>query len=373
MIRKAYRYRLYPNKEQRAVMARIFGCSRFVYNFFLAMRKQEYQLNFATVSYNRCSEELTKLKAEPDYVWLNEVDSTALQSALRNLDTAYQNFFEGRAGYPRFKSRKDHHDSYTSKSNNNSISVTEKSVKLPKLGQVRAKVSRPIEGRILNATVERVPSGKYFVSVICECDDPKPYAGGDPVGIDLGLRDFAVLSDNLEHIPNPEPLDKLLKRLKHEQRVLSRKTSGSKRWNAQRIKVAKLHEQAANIRRDFQQKLSSAIVREYSLIGIEDLDIKQLLEDDRPEDARRISDSAWNSFVLMLEYKSSWYGRKLIKVDRYFPSSQLCYDCGYQHPPVKEKRLPVWTCPKCGAVHQRDENAALNIRNEALRLAALMP
>ena len=370
MIHKAFRYRLYPDQEQQGSLAVIFGCVRFVFNFFLAMRKQEYQLNYATVSYNRCSEELTALKRDPDHLWLNDADSTALQSALRDLDTAFKNMFEHRSGHPKFRSKRDHHDSYTSKNNNNSIAVADKAVRLPKLGWVKAKISRPVEGRILRASVEHTPSGKYYVSVLCECEEPGKLSGGDAVGIDLGLRDFAVLSDSLTHIPNPEPLRKLLKKLKHEQRALSRKTKGSHHYELQRAKVARLHEQIRACRDDHHQKLSTALIRKYGVIGIEDLDVRQLLSENSREDARRISDSGWRSFVSMLEYKADWYGRRVIKVGRYYPSSQLCHDCGYRYPSVKEKRLTIWTCPQCGKVHQRDENASLNIRDEALRILA---
>ncbi|MBR6404698.1 MAG: IS200/IS605 family element transposase accessory protein TnpB [Lachnospiraceae bacterium] len=370
MIQKAFKYRIYPTRAQREVISRIFGCVRFVFNFFLAMRKQEYTLNYATVSYNRCSSELTKLKQESDYAWLNEADSTALQSSLRDLSDAFQNMFEHRSGYPKFKSKRDHYQSYTSKNNNNSIRLTDKAVKLPKLGFVKAKVSRPAEGRILSATVEHTPSGKYYVSVLCECEEPEKLSGGDAVGIDLGLSDFAVLSDGLGHIPNPEPLAKLLKKLKHEQRLLSRKTKGSHRYEVQRLKVARLHERISSFRNDHHQKLSTELVRKYRFIGTEDLDVRQLLSENRSEDSRRISDSGWRSFVSMLSYKAEWYGRTLVKVGRHYPSSQLCHDCGYQYPAVRECRLKVWTCPQCGKIHQRDENAALNIRDEALRIYA---
>ena len=328
MIHKAFRYRLYPNQEQQRILAVIFGCVRFVFNFFLAMRKQEYQLNYVTVSYNRCSEELTALKRDPDHLWLNDADSTALQSALRDLDTAFKNMFEHRSGYPKFRSKRDHHDSYTSKNNNNSISV------------------------------------------LCECEEPGKLSGGDAVGIDIGLRDFAVLSDSLTHIPNPEPLRKLLKKLKHEQRALSRKTKGSHRYELQRVKIARLHERICACRDDHHQKLSTVLIGKYGVIGIEDLDVRQLLSENSRDDARRISDSGWRNFVSMLEYKADWYGRRVIKVGRYYPSSQLCHDCGYRYPSVKEKRLTLWTCPQCGKVHQRDENASLNIRDEALRILA---
>ncbi|MBR6405652.1 MAG: transposase, partial [Lachnospiraceae bacterium] len=177
-------------------------------------------------------------------------------------------------------------------------------------------------------------------------------------------------SDNLEHISNPEPLRKLLRRLAHEQRVLSRKTRGSHRYEKQRIKVAELHQRIRDFRNDFLQKLSTDLIRKYSIIGIEDLDVKHLLREGDTDTARRISDAGWNSFVSMLQYKADWYKRKLVKVGRYFPSSQICHDCGYQFPDVKTKRLITWTCPKCGKVHQRDENASLNIRDEALRILA---
>ena len=370
MIHKAFRYRIYPNQMQQKILAGNFGCVRFVYNFFLTMRKQEYDLNYANVSYSRCSEELTALKRDPEYQWLQEADATALQSALRDLDDAFRNMFAGRSGYPKYKTKKDHHDSYTSKNNNNSIAVTDKAVKLPKLGLIRSKVSRSIEGRIISASVEHTPSGKYYVSVLCECNAPEKLSGGEAVGMDLGLSDFAVLSDHLTHIPNPEPLAGLLKRLKHEQRLLSRKTKGSHRYEIQRRKVSRLHERIRDFRNDHHQKLSTELVKQYSLIGTEDLNVKQLLADNRSDDARRIADSGWRSFVSMLSYKAEWYGRRHIKVGRYYPSSQICHDCGYQNPDVKEKRLKIWTCPKCGKVHQRDENASLNIRDEALRIYA---
>ena len=372
MIHKAFRYRLYPNVSQRSVIAGTFGCTRFVYNFFLAMRKQEYQLNYVSVSYNRCSEELTRLKRDPDHSWLNDADSTALQSALRDLDDAFANLYSKRAGYPRFRSKKDHFQSYTSKNNNNSIAVSDRAVKLPKLGLVKARVSRPVQGRILNATVEQMPSGKYYVSVLCECDEPQKLLEGEPVGIDLGLSDFAVLSDGLRHIPNPEPLAKLMKRLKHEQRLLSRKTKGSHRYEIQRRKAARLHERVRDLRNDHHQKLSTEIIRRYSIIGTEDLDVKQLLTDNRHADARRIADSGWSRFVSMLAYKADWYGRGHVRIGRFYRSSQICHDCGHPFPAVKERRLKIWTCPNCGKVHQRDENACLNIRDEALRICAAM-
>ena len=371
MILRAYKYRIYPNKTQQSKIRQACGCARFVYNFFLNMRKHMYAEYSVTVGRNQCSAELTALKREPDYQWLNEADSTALQSAIDNLDAAYRKLFTKTGGYPRFKSKRDHIQSYTSKNNNNTIQLLDKHIKLPKLGMVRTRVSRPAGGRILRATITQTAAGRYFVSVLCECPDPVPYSGGNPVGIDLGLRDFAVLSDGLTHIPNQEPLAKQLKRLAHAQRSLSRKTKGSHRCVKQRIRVARLHEKVANIRKDFHQQLSTELIRKYSIIGTEDLDVKNLLADNDAFSARRISDSGWNSFVSMLEYKSVWYGRQHVRVDRYYPSSQICHDCGYQYPEVAKRRLRYWTCPSCGAKHQRDENACLNIRDEAIRLVTV--
>ena len=370
MIHKAFRYRIYPVRMQKSQIKTNCGCSRYVYNYFRSMREQMYKMFFVTVSYNCCSEELTALKKDSDHLFLNDADSTALQSALRDLDDAYNRFFHGEAGYPKYRSKKDHIQRYTTKNNNGSIKVFSDSIQLPKLGIVKARISRPIEGRILRATVEATASGKYYVSILCECDDPKPLYGGEAVGIDLGLRDYAVLSDNLEHISNPEPLRKLLRRLAHEQRVLSRKTRGSHRYEKQRIKVAELHQRIRDFRNDFLQKLSTDLIRKYSIIGIEDLNVKHLLREGDTDTARRISDAGWNAFVSMLQYKADWYKRTLVKVGRYFPSSQICHDCGYRFPEVKTKRLVTWTCPKCGKVHQRDENASLNIRDEALRILA---
>ena len=366
MILKAYKYRLYPNKIQQLQIRQNCGCVRFVYNYFLSMRMNTYAEELLTISYNQCSRELTALKKY--YLWLMDADSTSLQSALKDLDTAYQKFFSKQGGYPKYKSRKNNHQSYTTKNNGNSVRMHKNSITLPKLGAVRTKVSRPADGRILRATVSFTPSGKYFVSVICESPKPLPYSGGKTIGLDLGLRDFAVLSDSLKHIPNPEPLTKHLKRLAHEQRSLSRKTSGSRRYHKQRIKVARCHERISNARRDFHHKLSTELIRKYSFIGTEDLDVKQLLADNDHTSARRIADSGWNGFVAMLSYKAEWYGRIHVKVDRYYPSSQTCHDCGYQHSDVKTKRLAYWTCPNCGIFHQRDENACLNILDESLRL-----
>ena len=409
MIYKAYTYRIYPTLSQRKLFAQFFGCVRFVYNFFLTMKQQEYSLWYKSPTKKACSAELTKLKAEKGYEWLNDCDSTALQSSLENLDKAFKKLFEG-GGYPKYKSKKDHKDSYTTKNNcnkngNNSIELAPKKIKLPKAGWVKTKVSRPTEGRILSATVSRTPSGKYFVSVLCEVPEVYPVreeqevqkgmdvreVQGNPVfrwslkdrkavSLDLGIVDYIVAHDGTGtySVPNPKNLDKTLKKLAHEQRVFSRKTSGSRRFERQRVKVARIHEDVTNQRNDLLQKLSTAIVMAYDIICVEDLDIKGLIkqiEEDEHMTAREkhtrirhIEDSAWGTFVNMLAYKCKWYGKTLVKVGRYYPSTQLCSKCGTKNPAVKDTRVREWTCPTCGAHHGRDENAAKNILKEGLRV-----
>ena len=356
-MEKAFKYRIYPNREQRILLAKTFGCTRFVYNHYLAKRKDAYEKDGITLSYSACAKDLVSLKKE--YEWLKEVDSVALQSSVKNLDTAYINFFRKKAEYPRFKSKKTHRYSYTTKYTNGNIELYENKVKLPKIGLVKIKKTRAPKGRLLSATVSQVPSGKYYVS-LCYTDVeevlfPLTY---NETGIDLGIKDFIVLS-NGEKVENPKYLKKSIEKLKKLQKQQSRKTKGGRNWIKNRIKIARLHEKIANQRMDFINKLSTRIIREYDIICIEDLKVENMLKNHNL--AQSISDVSWSKFTTQLEYKAEWYGKVIKKVDTFYASSQTCHCCGYKNEETKDLNVREWTCPKCHSNHDRDVNASINI------------
>lgn len=370
------KFRIYPNASQRSLIERTFGCSRFVYNHFLTARRDAYVQSGRTMGFAECCRELTVLKSQ--LPWLQEVDSKALQTALRDLDRAYQNFFRDckktsgrKTGYPKFKSKKDSRASYRARNDRNTIELSDRAIKLPKLGWVRCRVSKHVAGRILNATVSRNPAGKYFVSV-CWTEVEAPtlpedgYPRGSATGVDVGIESFAALSNGV-HIENPRYLNKSSRQLRRAQRRLSRKSRGSKRYEKQRVKVARIHEKVANQRADYLHKLSTALIRDYDLIGIEDLAVSNMVRNHRL--ARSVEDASWAEFRRMLEYKAAWYGKQVFVNDRFFASSQTCSICGCVNPAVKNLSVREWTCPCCGTRHDRDVNAARNLRDRGFLAA----
>ncbi len=370
-ILKAHKVRLYPTIDQQVFFAKSFGCVRFIWNKMLSDKIEHYK------------ETKTTLKNYPaqykkEFEWLQEVDSLALSKVERHLQKAYQSFFKNGTGFPKFK-KKGQRDSYITNNQKGTVAITNNTVKLPKIGHISAKFPNKINGLIKSATISRTPSGKYYVSLLVKTiATPLPKTHSN-IGIDLGLIDFIVLSDGTK-VANPKFLSKLQDKLARAQKILAkrraiakvanRKLSDSRNYQKQKFKVAKVYEKITNSRTDFLHKLSFNLIKNHDVIAIEDLNVKGMVENHKL--AKAISDSSWSTFTTMLAYKAEWYGKTLVKIDRWYPSSKTCSGCNHL---LTKAELPLslrsWDCPSCLQINDRDINASINILNEGLKLATL--
>lgn len=355
---RAYKYRIYPNEAQKELISKHFGCSRFVYNWGLENKIKAYQQDKKTLSCFDLINRLKGLKAENE--WLKEVDSQSLQMALRNLDNAYTRFFREKKGFPKFHSKQNNRQSYQIPQR---CEILNKSVKIPKLGVVRAKVHRDFTAKAGTWTISKNPSGQYFVSIITDERPCLKRKSGNQIGIDLGIKTFATCS-NGEKISNPKWLRKKSKHLAFVQRQASHKTIGSQNRKKANLKIAKVHQKIVNQREDWQHKRSAKLVSENQVICLEDLNVSNMLKNHKL--ARAIQECAWSSFVNKLEYKAEWYGAQIVKIGRFEPSSKIC-SCGeINHELTLADR--VWTCKKCGRTHDRDLLASQNILKFGMKL-----
>ena len=361
---KSFRFRLTPTEPQKVLLSKHFGCNRFIYNHFLKEKRDHYLKNGKTLNYNKCAGHLVSLKRNNGYEWLKEVNSQTLQSALKNLETAYGNFFTKKSKFPRFKSKKSNRHSFNIPQ---FISLKENNiVQIPKFKEgIKFQKHRELEGKIKNATISKTPTGKYFISFLCEVPKHAPLPKtSKKIGIDLGLKDFLITSEGKKY-SNPKYIKQYENKLSKYQKHLSKKQKDSKRRERARLKVAKIHEKITNSRMDQQHKVSTFLIRNYDLIAIEDLNVKGIMANHKL--AKAVSDVAWSSFVTKLKYKAQWDGKDVISIDRFFPSSKTCNCCGH----IKESLSldeRSWMCPKCNTIHDRDINASKNILQRALTI-----
>lgn len=360
---KAYRYRLKPTKDQIILLEKHIGSCRYIYNWALNLKIKTYEQTGKSISQFDINKQITILKKENE--WLKEVNSQSLQGMTRNLESAFTRFFREKNGFPNFKSKKNPIQSFPVPQHY-SADFEKGIVKLPKIGEVKAVLHRSFEGTLKTATVSRSATGEYYISILVDDEKELPekqeFSESTTVGIDVGIKDFAILS-NGEKVENPKYLKNSLKRLKVLQKRVSRKQKGSKNREKAKQRLAKLHEKISNQRNDFQHKLSFKLVSENQALAVETLNVKGMIKNHHL--AQAIWDSAWSSFVTKLEYKAEWYGKTLLRIGQFEPSSKVCNVCGFHNSELTLKDRE-WTCPDCKTRHDRDINAAINIKKFAL-------
>jgi putative transposase len=358
---KAYKYKLLPDDEQKCLFNKHFGSIRFIYNYFLNERKNEYETNKNTLNYYDNAKALTELKKHEDYLWLKEINSQSLQYSLKSLDGAYQNFFKYKKGFPRFKSKK-HKNSFAVPQ---SVNVINNELYIPKFKNgIKFIKHRDFTGIIKSCTISKTTTNEYFVSILVETTHIPHEKTNKSVGIDLGLKDFIITSDNRK-FKNNRYTKTYERKLKVAQQHLSRKTKNSNRYNKQRLKVANIHKKINNSRIDNLHKVSTELIKKYDTIVLEDLNIKAMIKNHKL--SKHITDASWGKFVELLSYKAKWNDKNIIHIDRFFPSSKTCNKCGY----IKQDlNLSVreWTCNTCHSHHDRDINASINILKEGIKI-----
>jgi|WetSurMetagenome_2_1015567.scaffolds.fasta_scaffold121049_1 putative transposase len=359
MAQVAYKFRCYPTKEQELLLAKIFGSVRWVYNQNLIKKRDTYKNTGVGLSHNELSRQLTEQKQTDEYSWLKEVPRTCLTISLMDLDRSYKNFFEKRSGYPKLKNR------YAKKSARfQDVVFTPGTIKLPKLGVIKTKFHREVIGIPKTATISKNKTGEYYISFMTDQVIDLLPVTGDYIGIDVGLKSFYVDSNGVS-VDNPRYLRNKQRALKRSQRAHARAKTDSNRKERKRIKIAKLHQKITNTRKDFLNKQSIQLVRNYDVIVVEDLKIKNMMKNHHL--AGSIADSSWGEFIRQLEYKSNWYGKSFVKVSPNY-TSRDCSQCGHRHETKMVLSIRSWTCSQCGTDHDRDHNAAINILNRGLDL-----